>query len=199
MAQKRSLETREKIKKAAADLFNQAGYDETSVDGICREAGVSKGAFYHHYPSKQTVFLALLEDWLGSLNSGLEALRGLQVDPARALVRMTEIIPSILESAEGRVPIFLEFWARSCREPQLWVEATAPLEKYREYFKSILKEGTTSGKLPEVDPETASSVILAFALGILLQGILNPKGEDWGRVGKEGMQAIMEGMTRRSK
>ena len=50
--QKRGEETRSRILDAAQGCFVQHGYDATGVAEICRSAGLSKGAFYHHFPSK---------------------------------------------------------------------------------------------------------------------------------------------------
>lgn len=60
--QTRSEETRARILQAALTLFARLGYEAASVEDICVEAGVSKGAFYHHFPTKQAVFLQLLHD-----------------------------------------------------------------------------------------------------------------------------------------
>lgn len=59
---RRALETRKLILDAAYGLFARQGYGQTSVDGIITEAGASKGAFYHHFASKEELFRALLED-----------------------------------------------------------------------------------------------------------------------------------------
>ena len=50
--QKRGEETRSRILDAAQGCFVQHGYDATGVAEICRSAGLSKGAFYYHFPSK---------------------------------------------------------------------------------------------------------------------------------------------------
>ncbi len=62
--QQRGEATRARILEAALDQFAAHGYEAASVDEICARAGVSKGAFYHHFESKQALFLALLNDWL---------------------------------------------------------------------------------------------------------------------------------------
>ena len=62
--QTRSQETKNQILGAAYQLFSQSGYDATGVAEICQAAGVSKGAFYYHFPSKQAVFLELMDNWL---------------------------------------------------------------------------------------------------------------------------------------
>ena len=62
LRQRRSNETRGLFLDAAYRLFARQGYGQTSVDGIIAEAGASKGAFYHHFASKEELFRALLED-----------------------------------------------------------------------------------------------------------------------------------------
>jgi TetR/AcrR family acrAB operon transcriptional repressor len=53
-------ERENRILDAAADLFSHFGYDKTTVDDIARQAGVSKGAIYLHFSSKDALFEALL-------------------------------------------------------------------------------------------------------------------------------------------
>jgi|SRR5436190_3026651 len=53
--------TRSLLIEAAGQLFAAHGYDRTSVDAIIRQAGVSKGAFYHHFSSKEEVLDAVTD------------------------------------------------------------------------------------------------------------------------------------------
>jgi len=53
--------TREALLAAARGLFGDRGYAGTSLDEIARKAGVTKGAFYHHFSGKQELFLAVFE------------------------------------------------------------------------------------------------------------------------------------------
>jgi TetR/AcrR family fatty acid metabolism transcriptional regulator len=59
--------TRGRILEAARQAFASSGYHRTLVDDVAREAGVSKGAVYVHFPSKEDLFLALLDDAAGTL------------------------------------------------------------------------------------------------------------------------------------
>ncbi|MBZ0294334.1 MAG: TetR/AcrR family transcriptional regulator [Anaerolineae bacterium] len=67
-----NLEREQRILDAASRLILHYGYDKTTVSDIAREAGVSKGAIYLHYDSKETLFEALLrreillygQDWI---------------------------------------------------------------------------------------------------------------------------------------
>jgi AcrR family transcriptional regulator len=69
--QDRATQTKESILKAAEHLFAVQGYEATSVSMICDAAGVSKGAFYHHFETKQSIFLELMQRWLKGLDEQL--------------------------------------------------------------------------------------------------------------------------------
>jgi TetR/AcrR family transcriptional regulator, transcriptional repressor for nem operon len=56
-------EARARLIAAAHSLVKRQGYAATSVDDICRTAGVTKGAFFHHFASKEALAVAAAEGW----------------------------------------------------------------------------------------------------------------------------------------
>lgn len=54
---------REDLLEASFALIRQRGYSRTSVDELCAAAGVSKGAFFHHFQSKDALAVAALDRW----------------------------------------------------------------------------------------------------------------------------------------
>jgi len=54
-------ETRSRILEAAIRVFSEKGYYQTAVDDIVEASKTSKGSFYHFFPSKQGIFLALVD------------------------------------------------------------------------------------------------------------------------------------------
>ncbi|HEX4019004.1 MAG TPA: TetR/AcrR family transcriptional regulator [Frankiaceae bacterium] len=57
----RGRATREQLVDVATALFSSNGYEETSIEAVLREAGVSRGSLYHHFPSKDALFWAVME------------------------------------------------------------------------------------------------------------------------------------------
>jgi AcrR family transcriptional regulator len=194
MTQQRSEETRAHILDSAVRRFAISGYNAASVDEICGDAGVSKGAFYHHFPSKQAIFIALLEGWLQTIDAAIVALRKPTVP--ETLVQMTEVLPAIFAAADERLPMFLEFWLQASRNEEIWKATIAPYRHYREHFARLIVDGIAEGSLKEVDPQAAAEVILSLAVGLFLQGVLDPKGADWQRVAQQSMEILMNGMAK---
>jgi AcrR family transcriptional regulator len=195
MTQQRSEETRASILDAAVRRFALAGYNAASVDDICAEAGVSKGAFYHHFPSKQAVFLALLDGWLKTIDAGLETMR--QPTIPETFVKMTQVLPVIFAAADERLPMFLEFWTQASRDEKVWEATIAPYRHYRDFFARLVEDGIAEGSLKaDTDPQAAGQVILSLAVGLFLQGILDPQGADWQKVAEESMKILMNGLAK---
>ena len=95
----RTEATRGKLLAVARKLFATKGYAATSLDVLVRRAGVTKGAFYHHFPDKQAIFRAVFEaveddlvaaalagskgaDALTRFRTGCHAFLAASVDPA---------------------------------------------------------------------------------------------------------------------
>jgi AcrR family transcriptional regulator len=195
--QQRSEETRANILSAAQKLFAKSGYDGTGVAEICTTAGVSKGAFYHHFQTKQDVFLALLEDWLAGLDRGIQTILGGALDAPRALVKIASLSPMVFSAADGRLSMFLEFWTQASHHPQFWQAAVAPYRRYQELFQHIVQRGIDDGSLLPVDAATTSRLILATVMGLLLQGLFDPDAADWAGVTQHSMQILVDGISRR--
>jgi AcrR family transcriptional regulator len=114
--QRRSLEIRERLFRAALDLFAQKGFAETTVEDITNEADVGKGTFFNYFPSKDHILLAFGEMQLAKLETAVENARRTNKPMPEFLrslgVRMTEeptrnpaIIRTILQAYLSTTPV----------------------------------------------------------------------------------------------
>jgi len=197
--QRRSEETRSHILEAATQLFSKTGYDATGVAEICMAAGVSKGAFYHHFPTKQAVFMELLNSYLNGIETGFNIMRQETHDVPHVILQMAALVGSLFQTADIHLPIFLEFWTQANHDPHIWEAAIAPYRRYQDYFAKMIQEGINEGSLQPVDAQLAARVLVSLALGMLMQSLFDPRITDWQSEARQHMELLMKGIARRKE
>jgi AcrR family transcriptional regulator len=195
--QHRSLETRHHILEAATQLFSKTGYDATGVAEICHAARVSKGAFYHHFHTKQAVFMELLNTYLSGIETGFNLMRKEIQDVPQAILQMASMVGSLFQTADIHLPIFLEFWTQANHDPLIWEAAIAPYRRYQAYFAEMVQEGIDEGSLQPVDAQLAARVLVSLALGMLMQSLFDPQVTDWQNEARQSMELLMKGIARK--
>jgi TetR/AcrR family transcriptional repressor of nem operon len=95
---------REKLLQAALRIIREKGYAATSVDDLCSAAGVTKGAFFHHFSGKEALGVAAAEQW-AEMTGALFATAPYHA-PADPLDRVLAYIDFRAELVRGEVPEF---------------------------------------------------------------------------------------------
>ena len=90
--------TRDRLIQAALDVFASRGYHGATVDDIVAASRTSKGAFYHYFPSKQGIFLELLDQLADMMEAGVEAAIGAEQG---ALAKVEGALRVVLEVASA--------------------------------------------------------------------------------------------------
>ena len=146
--------TRERILEAAASVFASKGYHETRVDDIVVESETSKGSVYFHFPGKQQIFLALVDQFADLLQNKLaEAIAGEEdgvrrVDAALRITletfgRYRGLAKILLIQAVGLGAVF--------EEKRLEIH-----ERFAGMVKTHLDQAVQEGDIPPVDTGVAA-------------------------------------------
>jgi AcrR family transcriptional regulator len=81
----KGLTTRRNIVESATALFTEQGYEATSIEAVLEKSGVSRGALYHHFDSKETLYVAVLEAVEARVANATAAASRHLSDPREAL------------------------------------------------------------------------------------------------------------------
>jgi len=182
---------------AAIHLFSHSGYEAASVADICAKADVSKGSFYYHFPSKQALFLAIVDQWLQGVDTQLFSSRRENETVPQSIARMAKTLGFVFQAASGQLPMFMEFMVQASRDQAVWKATIAPYRRYQQQFAALLEEGQKEGSIKQgVDIQSVSWSLLSLAIGILLQGVVDPKAADWDKVTKTGVQLILDSIKK---
>jgi len=162
--------TRQKLLMAAFEEIYRRGFQAASLETILAQAGVTKGALYHHFPTKAALGLAvvdevvtglLLERWLGVL----QAQPG---DPVTALQGTLRHRAANLTAGEIELGCPLNNLAQemSPLDEQFRRSVDATFETWREGFAEVLARGQAEGSVRrDVDAKKVATFIVAAVEG----------------------------------
>ena len=152
----KSERAREVICVAARQLFAEKGYDTTTMQEIVRTSGMSKGAIYHHFSSKQEVLRSVIEGEWRYLNVFVEDLAA-QSDASvtdRMTVLATHMVASSPQSGLGRAN-----WVSEV--PEALLESLRhSLTKLAPHLEHMLRQGMESGEIGCIFPHEVAEVLV---------------------------------------
>ncbi len=133
---------------------------------------------------------------LAGLDAHLAAIQARADTVPDALMEMAGTVGQVFRVARGQLPMFLEFWSRAAREPEVWKALSAPYYRYQAFLCTMIKAGIAEGSLRPMNPETAGQLLVSATVGLILQGLVDQNGADWGAVTEEMVTLILNGMER---
>lgn len=190
--EKRISQTKNNILKAAAECFAECGFEVTDVNKICKKVGLTKGAFYHHFSSKQDLFLELLDGWINKAANQLKSARLDSEDTLKILINITEKIQPVFEEVGSQLPLFLGLYIKAMQEPELKKVVMKLYQKFLSFFTDIIEKGIKGGSIKQVCAEDAAKILFSIAIGLLMQGLLNPLDTDWCDLAKKSFALLLK-------
>ena len=96
--------TREKLLDASQELINRRGFAGTSIDQIIAETGVTKGAFFYHFKTKQDLARALIQRFAAAdqelMRSSMERAENLSPDPVQQMLIFVGLLLEVAEDLD---------------------------------------------------------------------------------------------------
>ncbi|WP_155348862.1 TetR/AcrR family transcriptional regulator [Acrocarpospora pleiomorpha] len=160
-----AAETRERLLRAAAEVFAERGYDGTRVADIAAAAGVSNGALYAHYGSKAELLVAALRVHGRRLLAGLFA-----DDPDRSITDLLLAIGRWLP--RRRDPsrfLIVEALVAARRDTDVAGPTRAYVGERADWLAELVRLGQAEGELdPALSPDALAHFCLLLAMGSAL-------------------------------
>ncbi len=181
----RRARTRSALLAAAARVFADRGYHGATLEDVVVEAGVSKGALYHYFPSKQKLFLALLEERLGA---GMDDAEALIAERAPEQDQVGLAAEGFLRRAGHPrwLPLLLEFLAYGSRDEQAGAGVVEHFmrparERVAAMLRRVAPEGLDGAAL---SVEELSVGIAALGNGLAIERAFDPESVPGDLVGR---------------
>ncbi|HEX2908014.1 MAG TPA: TetR/AcrR family transcriptional regulator [Phototrophicaceae bacterium] len=191
-------ERRQQILRAAEVCFGRKGYHAASVDEIAAEAGLSKGAVYIYFHSKEDLFLALLADWKAQMTQVL--IESLEVEaPAGQRLELYSESYFQLLLEESAVTDYMraatEFFAEAAHNQAVRERLAGLYQEWQAALAQLIGAGISQGEIPAtVDPQMTATLLVALLDGLFSQAFLSAAPFDWTRARNSFLLLVKQGL-----
>lgn len=161
---------RQQILDAARVCFTRNGFHATSMHDVIAEAGLSVGAVYRYFKSKDDLVIAIASQIVDDVASGIRATPALPLEQAIDRV-LDDFEPRL--GPDGVFRLAMQVWAESLRNPTLAALVQQVYGTIRGRFVDLVRRAQDAGHLStRADPEAVGTVLFSMLLGYMLQQTL---------------------------
>jgi AcrR family transcriptional regulator len=167
---------RQRLLDAAEHVLADHGYRGASVDDVAAEAGLTKGAFYYNFSSKEELFVSLLEDRFDRRARGLMTLTANASTNEASSAAVSRGLADLIDQHRRLVLMMNEFWALAVRDEALrerWVSRQQALR--RDLAKTLSTRHETTGVPLTLPAERLATAIIALADGLAMDRLTEPQ------------------------
>ncbi|MEW8038129.1 MAG: TetR/AcrR family transcriptional regulator [Candidatus Thiodiazotropha sp.] len=170
-----AADTKERILTTARELFHGRSYADVGIKEICTLSNVQKGSFYHFFPSKRDLAMAVIDDMADDWAHGFVAEAFDEaLPPMERLDYMVDAVyywQKAAKNLEGRMPgclfgnLALEI---STRDEVIRARINAVFTKASARFHEALDQAVERSDIPPLDSHATATAMLAYLEGVIL-------------------------------
>ena len=164
--------TRERILSAALEVFASKGYHRAIVDDIVRASGTSKGAVYHHFPNKEALFQALVDDFSARLAAAVTAAISARHG---ALAKVESALSAVLETFADHRDLARLLMLEAVALGATWEAKRAEVHaRFATLIRGYLDDAVADGAIPPLDTRVATLAWLGAVNEVVVHWLATP-------------------------
>ncbi len=179
---------------AAWRCIARQGYRDLTVDDVCADAGLSKGAFYSHFVSKEALLLALIADDAATIAAVGEDPETLRLSPVQRIRKVTESM--LMQGADpARVQLRADVWGAMQTYPRVRAAVAEVVAERQRVLREWVEQAVAAGEMSiGFPPNALAALLLAISDGLVLHYALDPRAFRWGKISK-AVDGMLDGFA----
>jgi TetR/AcrR family transcriptional regulator, transcriptional repressor for nem operon len=168
--QERAAVTRTKIINTASELIRRKGFLATRIEDVCEQSGMTKGAFFHHFKTKEDLAEACLLAWSEMMTETLKTAPFQKArTPKARVVGAMDLFIKVFDDPNTLKSCLVGTTVQEVSEthPQLRTAANECLTKLSGFFTNILDDACRDAK-PRVDTASLANLWISTIQGSLI-------------------------------
>ena len=174
--EEKKAQTRQRLLDAAAIVFARKGFAATSLDEVAEEAGLTKGAVYSNFDSKEDLINTLLHERLDRPYAAIADEVDLEAPQPTQAAQATALMDAIGEQERDMYLLGLEFAVYRARNPEVARKYGGDRELRRQMAALIERQAAARGVELPMPAEELTLGLFALGNGLALERLLDPQG-----------------------
>ena len=167
---------REQIVDAAMTRFAEGGFHSTGMAEVIAATGLSAGAVYRYFPSKEALIQAIVEERvLANAAAAFEQILDEGVDdPVEAIAAGLGIVEAVTaRQGVDITKVAVQAWGEALRNPGILEVAQGAYTQMRSYLAADAHRAKEHGRLgPDADPDELAKMMLSLLMGYVIQRLI---------------------------
>lgn len=171
----RRASTRRALLESGRRVFGAKGLDGSSIEEISADAGVSRGAFYAYFRSKDELFVALLDDMIGEVSDVTEELIGIDPTPAALVAALADRQIGHSRAEPSWQLLLAEFRVQASRNHEVGQRLSDYYLRLRADLAALIEsEFDALDASAPLAPDLLAAALIALDEGLTLQQLATP-------------------------
>lgn len=197
LKERETLWRRQEVLVAARKVFTKKGFHRSTMDDIAAAIGISKGAVYLYFPSKERLFMAIIEQGLKERTEMLKDIISKKNDCLSKIKEYLDRAFNFVESNRDLVQMFMMLerdLVCSDLHKNLHEQAIKEMERSIEYLTAIIRQGVKEGLLKKIDPVTMALGLSGVTQMFVMRAIFNKTTKSHEKEKSFILEAFLEGV-----
>lgn len=157
--------TRERIRREAAALFREKGFNGTSMAELAGKVGITKSSLYHHFPSKQALLAEIIELTVNRVTPLVQEVADSDLPIRERLGRA--VVLHTVEAIRDRDAVACFIEEGRYLAPDFMANHVANRDRYEHIFRTMFEAGIASGEFIDQDVGVAVKAILGMCNSVV--------------------------------
>ena len=193
-----SEERKDQIIEAATKVFTKHGFADARMDDIVAESGLSKGALYWYFDSKDAIIVSILDQIFDYETTHFREILE-QEDSAKAKLEVfVDATIKDLDRMKPLMPILFDFWSLSFRKKTIKLALKRYYQNFLDLIEPIIEEGIKKGEFRTVEVKETAVALGAVYEGTILFYLYFSDTIDIEKQFRTNLDVILEGLVRNS-
>ena len=177
-------------------VFARLGFHEARMDDIVQASGLSKGALYWYFKSKEDIIMAISQRLFTTDIEQLEGMLTAEGTVSERLLKLMRSRAQGLQEMSEVVTILFEFYAAAVHQSEVRLLIKSYCQNFHELLVALIQQGIDRGEFRPINAVEAATALDSLFEGLVVRWLIDPESVQWETVSDSAVLLLLDGLKK---